>query len=208
MKKKTRLFLIRHAVTDLNTNERYQSKTDLPLSKKGILQAQRLKKHLEAFPINAIMTSPSKRAKETSQILLGERKITIKEQTELNEINFGVWEGFTYEDIRHKYPNELSNWNKNPLVSKIPGGDTMGAVVKRVAKVYREIIKEYIGKNIALVGHGGSLNILLCYLFHISPRAMWQFQLAPASLTEILIDQNSNVVMTLCNDTCYLKGIQ
>lgn len=205
MKKTTRLFLIRHATTDLNISERYQGKTNLSLSTEGVLQAKHLKEYLNAFPIDVIITSSSKRAKETSKILSGEKGITIKEQAGLNEIDFGAWEGLTNKEIKRNYPKELSNWNKNPLVNEIPGGDSMKAVLERIVLVYKAIIKEYKGKTVALVCHGGSLNILLCYLFHISIKATWQFRLSPASLTEILIDQDNHIVMTLCNDTCHLK---
>lgn len=200
------MFLIRHATTNLNISERYQGKTNLSLSTEGVLQAQSLKEYLDAFSIDVIITSSSKRAKETSKILLGEKRIPFKERAGLNEIDFGVWEGLTNKEIKRDYPKELSDWNKDPLVNEIPGGDSMKAVLKRIVLVYKAIIKEYKGKTIALVGHGGSLNILLCYLFHISIKATWQFRLAPASLTEILIDQDNNIVMTLCNDTCHLKG--
>lgn len=207
MEKITRFFIIRHAVTDLTIDEQYQGKTDMPLNKVGVLQAKRLKKYLRSFTIDLIVTSPSKRAKETSKILSKDKSIPIKIYSGFSEINFGVWEGFIHKEIELRYPKELSNWNKNPFINRIPGGENMDEVMNRVATAYKDIIKEHQGKTIEIVGHGGSLNALLCHLFHILPSPIWQFRLSPASLTEILINHNNQAVMTLFNNTSYLEGI-
>ncbi len=202
----TRLFLIRHGETNLNPDNRYLGKTDVSLNNKGIVQAELMKKLVKNLSIDVFFTSPLKRAKETCGIILGDKNMPIKIRSELSEINFGLWEGLTYDEVKAKYSNQLEKWERNPLVNKPFQGETMTEVLNRVSAFYNEILDSYRGKAIAIVSSGGALNILLCFLFGIKPKALWQFSLSTSSLSEILIYPDNKVVLTLFNDTSHLNN--
>ena len=201
----TRLYLIRHAETNLNLDNRYLGKTDVSLNSKGIVQAELMKKLVKNLSIDVFFTSPLKRAKETCEIMLRGKNMPIKVRSELSEINFGLWEGLTYDEVKAKYLNQLEKWERNPLINKPPQGETMTEVSNRVSTFYNEILDSYRGKDIAIVSSGGVLNILLCFLFEIKPKALWQFSLSAASLSKVLIYPNNQAVLTLLNDNSHLK---
>lgn len=192
----TTLYFIRHGATELNLENRYQGKTNLPLSVYGIKQVKQFKKRIEHIPFDLILTSPAKRSLQTCQLLFSS-KIPITVHKGLTEINFGIWEGLTYKEIQSRYPKQLLYYEQDPSMYAPKGGETLAVVLDRIKTVYRDICSIYQGKTIAILGHGGSINILLCYLFGIKPQTPWQFQLQPASLTKILIYPNNKVVMEL-----------
>jgi len=192
----TTLYLIRHGSTDFNRDHRYQGKTDLPLSVNGREQTRELKKRVRYILFDHVLVSPAKRSQETYQLLFGSKKpITVHKG--LTEINFGVWEGLTYKEIQSNYPKQLLHYEQNPLTYAPNGAETFTVVFERIKTLHRDIFSTYRGKTIAILGHGGSINIFLCYLFDIKPQTPWQFNLQPASLTKILIYPNNKVVMEL-----------
>lgn len=200
-----KILLIRHGKTDLNSKERYQGKTDLPLNKDGSSQIRKLKPRLTKLNLEVIFTSPAKRSRETCEILFKHKQIPIVVHAGLTEIDFGAWEKLTYNEIKKRLPTQLAKWENNPFKHATPEGETMKNVLNRLSKLYQEILQQHRGKTIALVGHGGSFNILLCHLFEIVAKAKWQFRLSTASLSEILVYSNNQTVLTLFNDISHLK---
>ncbi len=61
----TRLALIRHGETIWNAENRYAGSTDIPLSPRGLEQAERLANWASSAHLTAIWVSPLLRARET-----------------------------------------------------------------------------------------------------------------------------------------------
>jgi len=201
----TKILLIRHGKTDLNSKEGYQGKTDLPLNKDGSAQIRKLKPRLTKLNLEVIFTSPAKRTQKTCKILFKDNQIPIVVHAGLTEIDFGAWEKLTHTQVKKSYPKQLAKWESDPFKHAPTKGETMKIVLNRLSKLYQEILQQYRGKIIALVGHGGSFNILLCHLFGIAAKTKWQFRFSPASLSEIFIYPDNQIVLTLFNDTSHLK---
>lgn len=206
MQKTTKIILIRHASTQLNLENRYQGKLDLPLSKQGILEAKLLKKRITKLPTDIFFASPLKRVRQTLDIIIDGKNAEIIIHHNLREINFGLWEGLTRREIEDRYLDHLTKWETNPLINKPPQGESMNEVLKRAASFHLDVISKHQGKNIVVVSSAGLLNIFLCHLFKIKPRTVWPFQLASASVSEVLIHPDEKIALTLLNDTSHLKG--
>lgn len=191
----TTLYLIRHGSTDLNHEHRYQGKTDLSLSTYGKSKIKQFKKDIKYIPFDLVLTSSAKRSQKTCQLLFNKVPVVIHKG--LTEIDFGIWEGLTHKEIQSRYPKELSRYEQNPFKNAPNKGETFADVFDRIKTLHHDICSIYQGKTIAILGHGGSINIFLCYLFGIKPQSIWQFKLQPASLIKILLYPNSKVVMEL-----------
>ena len=107
-----KIYLIRHGETSLNKKGCYYGKTDAVLSKKGIEQAEYLRKIFTSISFDYVVASPLVRAYNTAQIVLGEREQEIFGDSRLMEQDFGIFEGLTYEELCSTYPAELEQWNK------------------------------------------------------------------------------------------------
>lgn len=192
----TTLYLMRHGSTDLNHEHRYQGETDLPLSAYGKREIKQLRKRIKHIPFDLVLTSSAQRSQQTYKLLFtNEEHVLIHKG--LTEINFGIWEGLTQSEIQSRYPKELSRYEKDPFTYAPKGGETFAAAFERIKNLHQDIRSIYKGKIIAILGHGGSLNIFLCYLLGIKPQTTWQFQLQPASLVKIVIYPNNRISMEL-----------
>ena len=90
-----KLLLTRHGQTDWNVAGKIQGTTDIELNETGKIQAKETGKKLLNYDIDVIISSPLKRAKNTAEIIRGDRDIEILLDDGLKERCFGEFEGKT-----------------------------------------------------------------------------------------------------------------
>ena len=88
-----RLYIVRHGETDWNRIHRVQGRTDIPLNDYGRHLARETAEGMKDVRIDLGYTSPLLRAKETAQILLGDRDVPLYEDSRIEELSFGSYEG-------------------------------------------------------------------------------------------------------------------
>ncbi|MCA9977788.1 MAG: alpha-ribazole phosphatase [Chloroflexota bacterium] len=183
----TRLLLVRHGETDLNAHHQFQGQMDMPLNDHGRMQAQALHPLLVAEPIAAVYVSDLQRAEETRALVLAGRDIATITDQRLRELNFGAWEGLTYDDIQAQDAAALAAWEADMLNHAPPRGETLAQFAARVQAVVADIRAQYAdGETVLVVAHGGVLQLILCAALNLPPTAYWQFQVKPASLAEVV----------------------
>jgi len=97
-----KLILIRHGESDGNVQRKFCGFKDVELTKKGIYQAERLAYRLKGLPVDAVYCSDLKRARHTAEIIFRDRGIDIVTNPKFREMNFGIWEGYTFEEVKSK----------------------------------------------------------------------------------------------------------
>lgn len=182
----TRLVLIRHGITEWNIQKRYCGYRDVSLSKQGKAQVVKLRAGLKNVSFDKIYCSDRKRALATRAILFG-RSDFVK-VTGLREINFGVLEGFKYDEIMEKYPEVYKEWLTNPYKGRIPQAEPMQVFKKRVRGSINKILRFNHGKTIAVVCHGGVIGIFLSSI--LKSRDFWSHVPSPASVTIVEYKNN------------------
>ena len=88
-----KIYLVRHGETAWNQVRRFQGHEDIPLNAYGRELAKSTAEALKEIPFDAAFCSPLSRAKETAEIILGERRTALKPDERLMEIAFGEGEG-------------------------------------------------------------------------------------------------------------------
>ena len=112
-----RLIFIRHGLSSFNKEGRIQGRNDLStLTKEGQLQAEAAGKIISSIPIDAIYSSPLKRASETTKIIIKQHQSNLQANytDDLLEVDLGPWSGLTKDALKNLYPKELSTWEKEP----------------------------------------------------------------------------------------------
>lgn len=197
-----RLLLVRHGETDYNRQWRYQGCTDLGLNQAGRRQAERLRQRLSLQPLDTIHTSASKRAVATANIIARRRGIRVVPCENLAEIDFGKFEGLTYDEIVKSYPD----WKPSDFSFAAYGGESLEQLSRRIRAFENELRSDNpADANILLVAHSGSLRVLLCVLLGIDIESWLRFRLASASLT-VVENVEQGPVLTLLNDVSHLKA--
>ena len=117
-------YFVRHGATAWNVEGRVCGSTDVPLSDLGRRQAQLLAKRLNSISVEAIYSSPLQRALETARLIceaMGREPVL---DVRLTELNYGTWEGMTFEEIERATPALYRAWDENPADLAPPGGET------------------------------------------------------------------------------------
>ena len=78
-------YFLRHGETDWNKQQRIMGQSDIPLNKNGVLQAKTVAEKIQVLPIDAIVTSPLKRAYATAEIIGNKIRQTIFIENNIQE---------------------------------------------------------------------------------------------------------------------------
>lgn len=168
-----RIYLVRHGETELNRKQCYYGHTDTALSERGICQAKHLGEYFRETSFDRVISSPLKRAVSTAEYILGDRKQKIELDERLAEQNFGIFEGYTYDELIQKYPDEFEHWNKDFSNYRIPGGESFFDVRKRIDDFIGELPEKK--ETVLLVAHKGTLGHLLASSLGMPLEGYWNF---------------------------------
>jgi probable phosphoglycerate mutase len=156
----TTLLLIRHGETAWNAEHRIQGRLDVPLSTTGMWQAGRLAERLAGEAIEAIVCSDLARAWMTAVPLADTRGLSMVPEPRLRERVFGIFEGKTLDEIAASHPEEFAAWRARDVDWRIPGGESGTEFIGRVLEAVRDITAAHAGRTVAVVSHGGVLDVI------------------------------------------------
>ncbi|MCE1226086.1 MAG: alpha-ribazole phosphatase [Geobacteraceae bacterium] len=157
----TRLYLIRHGQVKGFEQRRYNGHADVALTDLGVEQYHLLKDRLADSHISACYSSDLTRCKIGANIICEQFGIEPVHRSELRELNIGIWESLTWQEIQSRWPNE---WQArlNDLVNyRVPEGENLLDVEARAMPVVHEMLERHRGQELLLVGHGGLNRIIL-----------------------------------------------
>jgi probable phosphoglycerate mutase len=156
-----KVYAIRHGQTDMNAQERLLGcKSDPSLNDVGIRQAHEVAEMLKSMKIDLIITSPLRRATETTDIIakqLGIKNDNIKIGEQLYERDFGDYEGELLSELNI---NALRRWTDN---APTPNGETIRELACRVFGFLDDELKKHNGKMVLFVVHGHVLRVMHWY---------------------------------------------
>ena len=198
-----RLLLIRHGETHWNSAARFQGQCDVPLNTRGRQQAAALASAIAGESIRTLYASDLQRAWQTAQAIAAITGLAAKPEPRFREMSFGAWEGLTYGDIERRDARALRAWQQAPHQVSPPGGETLAQVVQRVREAVGALVLKHQGHTVALVAHGGPIQVLLCLALGLSPRSHWQLMIEPGSISELRIYAQGAILARL-NDTHHL----
>lgn len=169
-----KLILIRHGQTDMNKDQLYYGRLDVPINETGKEQAENTRKNLVELEIDydKIYSSPMKRAYETAEIV-NYKNLEIEKDDELREMDFGIFEGLSYKEIVKKYPEEMEKLKKDWKTYSYVTGENPFMLQKRALKFLEKIDKN---KNNMVVTHWGIICTLLSFLFSSELEGYWKYQ--------------------------------
>lgn len=172
------LYIVRHGITPWNHLHKAQGGADIPLAPEGVLLAQKTGEALLDVPFDICFTSPLQRARQTAELMLGERTVPIIEDERLREINFGVLEGQTMEKNGQ---GSFALFFQDPLKFPRPEmGENIQDVLKRTASFWEEKISDpsLQDKTVLVSSHGCAVRGLLQNLYK-EPERFWHGSVPP-----------------------------
>lgn len=161
MNKPTRIYLIRHGQVVGFEERRYNGHADVALTEYGLHQYQLLKERLADRNITACYSSDLTRCRIGANTICQQFGVEPVFRPELRELNIGLWEGLTWDEIQTRWPREWAD-RLNDLVNyRVPEGENLLDLEARAMPVVQEMIELNRGKELLLVGHGGLNRVIL-----------------------------------------------
>ncbi len=173
-RKITKIIFVRHGESEKNVkNVKSRSATKYPLTEIGRAEAEELAKKITGS-VDAIFTSPVLRAKETAATIAKKVSAPVIENELITEYNWGKLEEMPAEELVKQASYLLYNNANAPAIERFNNrlgetGETMGDVAARVKKFVELLSKEYQGKTVVVVSHGGINSAIHQALEDISP---------------------------------------
>ncbi|NCN65254.1 MAG: histidine phosphatase family protein [Candidatus Altiarchaeum hamiconexum] len=215
-----RIILIRHCETEWAVEGRYQGNIDVPLSPLGRKNAKLLADKIKTYTINhnyrisKIYSGCLSRAYQTAEII--SKSINFKGHVEkiceLNERNFGDWEGLTYSEISSKYgKSKTDKYLNNPLNFSIPNAESFEDFKERVSEGINFILNENNDKvkdnasnynntivnTILVVAHGGTNRLIICMALNLSQENFFRLKQDLGCINIIENYENLSVVVLM-----------
>jgi len=201
----TEIILARHGETEWNVAEIFRGRTDVELNETGIRQAKLLAEYLSKVKIDAIYSSPLKRALETAEIIASYHKLDVDIAPDLTDFNFGKWQGLSHQEVKGKYKKLYTEWINHPDRVKMPAGESLEDVRKRATRVVARVIARY-AETVVLVSHRVVNKVLICALLGLDNSHFWNIKLDTCGIT-IFTYVDKQFTLTKHNDTSYLKPL-
>jgi len=194
----TRFWLIRHGEPAEESRQRCYGSLDVGLSPAGCQQMARVAGALASEPLAAIYTSPRTRAVESARAIANGRPITVI--PEFREIDFGDFEGLTYDEIALRYPVLYRQWMEHPTEIQFPNGDSFAAMKSRVLEAFSRIRSAHEGQTVAIVSHGGVNRILISWALQMPDECLFRLAQKHAALNLLTIVEGVPAVQLLNGD--------
>ena len=167
----SRVLFIRHAETEMAG--RYCGHSDPDLNAQGRTQVVRLSQFLAEETLDTVYSSDLRRATSTAEAIVAGRIIPRVLRPALREIDFGDWEGLSWEEVEQLDPEYAQKWMKSYPNLPTPSGESFEDFERRVLTEVGHLINRSPGP-IAVVTHGGVLRVVLRHLCGYSDSRAWQ----------------------------------
>jgi phosphoserine phosphatase len=178
----TRVFLIRHGVTDWHRERRILGQRDIGLNGLGIEQANLLAKNLSGIPVAEVISSPILRAVQTAEIVAQQFDTQIARDPRLTDFRVGKWEGMSYDEVEAS--PEYRRFIDDPLSERIPGGEDLHQIRDRAVGAVEQALRDTpAGDAVAIVSHAGIVRVVLAHYLGSNLANYHRIRVSPGSVS-------------------------
>lgn len=199
-----RLVFIRHASTVANENGLLCGSMETDISEKGKLEIDYLKdkikklKQEENWKLSKVYVSESKRTEETVKDIYDIESLEMKKIKELGEIDFGDFEGKTFDWIRSEYPKEYEKLCSESFDYRYPNGENAIEAYEKNKRAIEYILEDMEdGSTSIICAHGGSIRNILSYMLCGKLENHWNFKIENTKVTVLEYDYGFSILTKL-----------
>jgi probable phosphoglycerate mutase len=179
-----KLIMVRHGESEGNRDRRFTISSEVPLTELGHQQAREAAQRIaQRFAPERIISSPYRRARQTSEIIASELGLPIEVVHDLHERDLGVLKGESYDLLRNLAGQDSGYDPKRGWLWRPEGGESYEDVRRRVSVAIDEIRRRYPDQELVVVSHGG---VMLSMWAHLT--GAWEGAHLPANCGIVLIE--------------------
>jgi probable phosphoglycerate mutase len=163
----TVVHLVRHGRTAWHRPNRYAGRSDIDIDDTGAAQARRLAGWAAGARLAALATSPLQRAVHTAAPAAAATGLIPVVDPRLRELDFGVAEGRTLDEVRAADPGAAARFVQDPAGCPFPGGEAPADAVARARLALDELADRYPGETVLVVAHNTLIRLVVCAVLGI-----------------------------------------
>jgi 2,3-bisphosphoglycerate-dependent phosphoglycerate mutase len=202
----TKLLLVRHGRTAWNAEGRIQGQMDIALDAVGGQQARQVAGRVHGLHLDAIYTSPLRRARETAEAIGARLSLPVTCDDRLMEYHFGVVSGLTWGEVVAQHPELVRRWADDAWAVPIEGSEGRMNFAARVKAAMDDLIARHPDQHVAVIAHGGTFNVYLAKMLGLDLKRRHPFHFGNASLSSVEVKDGVFDVHFL-NDTCHVSTV-
>ena len=158
---------------------------------------------LKNTEIDAIYSSPLRRALDTAQAIAGYHKLKVQIEPDLREMEVGELEGVSIADLGTSFGQFLLNWRQGLGTEKLPGGESMVELADRVWAIIQSIKSRHDQGNIVVVSHFFTCVATICKALGWPVTTVERIRVQTGSISTIDFADGQPRLVSL-GDTCHL----
>jgi probable phosphoglycerate mutase len=193
----TTFYLIRHGNTDFVGKVLAGRMPGIHLNAEGHEQAAQLAGRFRKIPVDAIFSSPLERARETAGPMSSALGIQVDISNEITEVEYGEWTGRAVSDLLAS--SLWQQYNSFRTGMHIPGGEGVLQLQSRVVGWLQAMREQRPAGRIAVVSHADPIKAALIYYLGLHLDMFHKFEISPASVSVLQLDESWSCVLTLNN---------
>ena len=198
------IYLVRHGITDWNSEGKWQGQRDIELNEEGIMQAQAAAERFKDMDIDGLYCSQLKRAIKTAEIINQYHGLQIERYVDLNECNIGPWDGKTIDQILQDYSEEVKYWH-NDIWAVVDGVESLGDLQRRAVRALKKITKKHnLNDKIIIVAHGLAIRTILCWILNLPMNQHETYLMENASVSHVIYDGKYQYTISSINETWHI----
>lgn len=159
--------LVRHGQTERSMRMMYSGQLDVPLTELGREQARETARRLVDAGIDAVVSSPLVRARDTAQAIADATGLELVVDERLIEVDYGPFEGLDRAGAQERFGDRFAAWRADPFGAPVDGMEPLPDALARAREATADALAAH--EHPVLVGHQGILRIVLVALGQITP---------------------------------------
>lgn len=194
----TRIVLVRHGEPVESAKGKCYGKLDVGLSDQGKRQIEETAEFLESFELGAVYASPRIRAIESAKIIARQQNLLVEICENFAEIDFGDFEGLSYEKVEQQFPEIYQKWMNAPTTVEFPNGESFAIMQRRVLQAASELRARHDRREtFAIVSHGGVNRTILADVLSIADKNIFRLAQDHAAVNVIDFYEDFPVVRAM-----------
>jgi len=185
----TTLILVRHGETPHTKDKKFSGLggDDPGLNADGRAQVRATADWIAALAdeIDAVVTSPLRRTRETAEIIAEVLGKQVQVEEGLAEAAFGTWDGLTFAEVQDSHPDDLEAWLGSTEVAPTGGGESFADVDARVRRTRDRLVADHPGQVVLAVTHVTPIKVMVKLALDAPLESLFRMELAPASVTVV-----------------------
>ena len=196
--------LVRHPQTTANNKHVIYGRSDYPYTKCGQDQFLWIKDYMVtsyglysegiSSPRIKVLSSPRGRALNLATKISEKLEIDLETFSDISEMDFGIFEGLTMEEVMETYPDDYKNFQESFDTTRIPEGESYNDFTQRVDRFFEyleNLNKEVELDEVIIVSHGGVIRELLERLLGTEPGDSWKLLIGNGCIIKLVERKDS-----------------